>query len=50
MLLAAATDAADIASALVEVKARGRLEPDLRDGIVFSSAGLLSALAALLST
>ena len=50
MLLAAATDAADIASALVEVKARGRLEPDLRDGIAFSSAGLLSALAALRST
>ena len=50
MLLAVATDAADIASALVEVRARGRLEPDLRDGIAFSSAGLLSALAALRSS
>jgi hypothetical protein len=50
MLLATATDAADVMSALVEVKARGRLDPDLRDGIAFSSAGLVSALAALRST
>ncbi len=47
MLLAAATDLADIVSALVEMSARGRLDSDLRDGTVFSSAGLVSALVAL---
>jgi hypothetical protein len=47
MLLSAATDVADIASALVEVNVRGRLHSDLRDGIAFSSAGLVSALAAM---
>jgi hypothetical protein len=47
MLLSAATDVADIASALVEVNVRGRLHSDLRDGIAFSSAGLISALAAM---
>lgn len=47
MLLAAATDAADIASAVVESQARGRLDPDLSGGIAFSAAGLLSALVAL---
>jgi hypothetical protein len=50
MLLAAATDMADIASALVEVNARGRLDPDLSGGIAFSAAGLVSALAALRTT
>jgi hypothetical protein len=47
MLLAAATDFTDIVSAGVEATARGCLDSDLRDGIVFSSAGLVSALAAL---
>jgi hypothetical protein len=47
MLLAATTDLTDIASALVEASARGRLDSDLRGGIVFSAAGLASALAAL---
>jgi hypothetical protein len=47
MFLAAATDVADIVSALVETRARGELGPDLRGGIVFSGLGLLSALAAL---
>src|SRR5918999_228864 len=46
MLLAAATDLADILSAAIEARARGALDADLRDGIVFSSAGLVSALAA----
>jgi hypothetical protein len=46
MLLAAATDLADILSAATEARARGSLDTDLRDGIVFSSAGLVSALAA----
>jgi hypothetical protein len=43
----AGTDFADIISAVVEVRGRGRLDPDLRDGIVFSSAGLASSLVAL---
>ena len=47
MLLSAATDAADIASALVGATVRGRVHSDLRDGIAFSSAGLVSALAAV---
>jgi hypothetical protein len=47
MLLAAATDFADIVSAAAEANARGSLDSDLRDGIVFSSAGLVSALLAL---
>jgi hypothetical protein len=50
MVLASATDLADIVSALVEARARGRLEPDLRDGLVFSAAGLITALAALPGT
>jgi hypothetical protein len=50
MLLAAATDFADIVSALIEARARGRLDSDLRDGIAFSSAGFVSALAALRGT
>ena len=47
LLLAAATDFADIVSAAVEAKARGSLDSDLTGGIVFSSAGLVSALVAL---
>jgi hypothetical protein len=50
MFLAAATDIADIVSALIEARARGRLESDLSGGIAFSSAGLVSALAALRTT
>jgi hypothetical protein len=47
MLLAAATDIADIVSAAVEASARRSLDPDLRDGIAFSGAGLATALLAL---
>jgi hypothetical protein len=47
MALAAATDLADISSALVEASARSRLAPDLTGGIVFSAAGLASALAGM---
>jgi hypothetical protein len=47
MALAAATDVADIASALVEAGDRSRLSPDLTGGIAFSAAGLASALAGL---
>lgn len=50
MALGAATDLADILSALVEAGARGHLDSDLRDGIVFSAAGLASALGALPGT
>jgi hypothetical protein len=49
MLLAAATDVADIGSALMEARGRGRLDSDLRGGIAFSAAGLVSALGALRS-
>jgi hypothetical protein len=44
MLLAAAIDLADIASALVEARARSRYDRDLTGGIAFSSLGLASAL------
>ena len=47
MLLAAATDASDIAAAAIEAGSRQRLDPDLSGGILFSSAGLLSAALAL---
>jgi hypothetical protein len=47
MALAAATDLADIASALVEAQDRSRLAPDLTGGIAFSAAGLASALAGM---
>jgi hypothetical protein len=50
MLLAAATDLADIAAAVVEARSRGRLDRDLRDGLGFSGAGLVSALLALRAT
>jgi 5,10-methenyltetrahydromethanopterin hydrogenase len=45
MLLAAATDLADIVSALVEARSRSRLDSDLIGGIAFSSLGFASALA-----
>ena len=44
LLLAAATDLADIASAVVEARARGRLDSDLSGGIAFSGAGLVSPI------
>jgi hypothetical protein len=47
MLLAATIDAADIASAVVEARARGRLDQDPSGGMAFSAAGFLSALVAL---
>ena len=47
MLLAAAIDAADISSAVIEARTRGRLDPDLTGGIAFSAAGFASALVAL---
>jgi hypothetical protein len=47
LMLAAATDVADIASAAIEARSRPRLDGDLTGGIVFSSAGLVSALIAL---
>jgi hypothetical protein len=50
MLLAATIDAADIASAVIDARARGRLDSDLTGGIAFSAAGFASALIALRST
>ena len=47
MALAAATDFADIVSAAIEARSRARLDADLSGGIVFSSAGLGSALLGL---
>jgi hypothetical protein len=49
MLLAATIDAADITSAVIDGRARGRLDSDLTGGIAFSAAGLASALIALRS-
>jgi hypothetical protein len=47
MLLAATIDAADITAAVLEARARGRLDPDLTGGTAFSVAGFVSALVAL---
>jgi hypothetical protein len=47
MALAAGTDLADIASAVIEARSRSRLDSDLGGGIAFSSAGLVSALMGL---
>jgi hypothetical protein len=47
MALAAATDLADIASAVIEARARRRVDRDLAGGIAFSSAGLITALLAM---
>jgi hypothetical protein len=47
MLLAAAIDAGDIASAAIEAKSRRRVDSDLSGGMLFSAAGLLSAVLAL---
>jgi hypothetical protein len=48
--LAAAIDLADVASALIEARARGRLDDDLVGGVAFSLAGLATAAAALRTT
>jgi hypothetical protein len=42
MLLAATIDAADITAAVLEARARGRLDPDLTGGIAFSAVGFVS--------
>jgi hypothetical protein len=47
-LAAAAIDLSDIVSAVVEADARGSLEQDLSGGIIFSAAGLATAVPALL--
>ena len=47
MMLAAALDAVDMLSAVVEARARGRLDPDTTGGFVFSASGAASAAAAL---
>ncbi|HEX4116785.1 MAG TPA: hypothetical protein VHY18_13025 [Solirubrobacteraceae bacterium] len=47
MILAAVTDSADIASAVIEAKARRRTDADLSGGIAFSASGLISALLAM---
>jgi hypothetical protein len=47
MALAAATDLADIVSAMVEARARDDAGSDVLGGTVFSAAGLVSALLAL---
>jgi hypothetical protein len=44
--LAGAIDSLDIASALIEARARGSWDEDLIGGTVFSAAGLASVLAA----
>jgi hypothetical protein len=44
MALAAVTDLADIASGLIEARARARYDSDLTGGIAFSSLGFVSAL------
>jgi hypothetical protein len=47
MLLAATIDVADIGSAVIEALARRQLDQDLTGGIIFSAAGLASALVAV---
>jgi hypothetical protein len=46
-IAAVAIDAADVCSAVAEAIARRRLGQDLVGGVIFSSAGALSAAAAL---
>ncbi len=46
LALASAIDALDIASALVEARARGTWDEDLIGGAIFSGAGLGTAIAA----
>jgi hypothetical protein len=44
--LAVAIDAVDMLSAAVEARARGRMDTDALGGLVFSAAGVATALAA----
>jgi hypothetical protein len=44
---AIAIDAVDMLSALVEARGRGRVDADLSGGLVFSAAGVATAVAAL---
>jgi hypothetical protein len=44
---AIAIDASDMISALIDTRDRGRLDPDLSGGLVFSAAGVATAMAAL---
>ena len=46
LALAGAIDALDIASALIEARARGTWDEDLIGGAIFSGAGLGTAIAA----
>jgi len=46
-LLALAIDAVDVASAVAEARARGRFHADTAGGVVFSSAGAVTAALAL---
>jgi hypothetical protein len=50
LALAAAIDVADVLSALIEARARGRLDDDLVGGVAFSLAGLATAAVALRTT
>jgi hypothetical protein len=45
--LAVAIDALDVVTAAVEARARGRVDADAAGGLVFSAAGVATALAAL---
>jgi hypothetical protein len=47
LALAIAIDALDMASAALEARARGRMDPDVAGGFVFSAAGFATAAAAL---
>jgi len=49
MMLAVALDAVDMLSAVVEARARGRLDPDTAGGFAFSASGAATAAAALRS-
>jgi len=44
---AVAIDASDMISALIEIRDRGQVDPDLSGGLVFSAAGVATAAAAL---
>ena len=47
MRLAVSLDVLDMLSAVVEARARGRMDPDTVGGFAFSAAGAASAAAAL---
>jgi len=46
-LVAITIDLSDMLSAVVEARDRGRLDPDLTGGLVFSAAGVATAAAAI---